>query len=322
MIDPGTIQRVTVVGSGTIGASWALFFLARGLDVTLYDAAPGQAAFALSYIERHWPIVAKLGIARIDRPPTPRFVVDLHDAVADAQFIQENVPDDLAIKHAMYQQLDEIIGEATIIASSTSSLKMSDIQRGRRRAGQMVVAHPFNPPHLLPLVEVVGGDATTPETVATTTAFFRHHGRTVLTMHKEVTGHVVNRLQGALFQEAMSLIEQGVVDVAGIDDGIAFGPGLRWAVFGPFLSFHLAAQGGGIRRYLESLGPAHERIWRDLGHLPDGITPELIERVAQQTDEAAQGATIDQLTEVRDERMVSIVSDAVRAAGRQSADRP
>ena len=308
------IKRVGVIGSGTIGASWALFFMARGLDVTVYDLAPSQEAFVKSYLEANWPTAIDLGLTSRGTPPSFRFATDLANAVADVDFVQENAPDDLAVKQRLYRELDAVTPPHVCIASSTSSLKISDLQQGLEHERRFVAAHPFNPPHLLPLVEIVGGERTAPEVVALAADFFRGLGKVVLRLEKEIVGHVANRLQGALFREALWLVREGIIDVAGIDNAISFGPGLRWAVFGPILSFHLAAQNGGIRQYLASLGPAQQRIWDDLQPLDGGISPALVDQVAEGVAAEVSGASVAELIALRDSRMISIVRDALLSA--------
>jgi carnitine 3-dehydrogenase len=310
-------SRIALVGAGTIGASWCAFFLARGWSVTLYDPDSSRAAFAERYIANSWPVLTELGLAENADPTRWRFTTNLKEAVAQTDYVQESVPDLLSVKAPLYEQLDKWVAPEIIIGSSTSSLKMSDLQRSMKTAGRAVVVHPFQPPHLIPCVEIVAGQLTTKNTLQWTKDIFESLGKVVLLVKREVTGHIVNRLQAALFQEASWLIREGVADVADIDRGIAFGPGLRWAIMGPFLTFHLAAHPGGIRQYLASLGPSFERMWADLGSLDGGYTPQLIEQIGHGVDMQADGVPIEELTRQRDEILVKLV----KASLRREADR-
>jgi len=269
------------------------------------------------YIADSWSTLSELGLAKDSSPTRWRFTADLEDAVAETDYVQESVPDLLSVKAPLYEQLDRCVAPEVIIGSSTSSLRMTDLQRSMKTRARTVVVHPFQPPHLIPCVEVVAGQFTAPETVQWTKNTFESLGKIVLLVKREVTGHIVNRLQAALFQEASWLVREGVADVADVDRGIAFGPGLRWAIMGPFLTFHLAAHPGGIRQYLGSLGPSFERIWEDLGSLDGGFSPELIERIGQGVDEQAAGASMDELSRHRDAILVQLVKAAlIREADR------
>ncbi len=306
------ISRVAVLGAGTVGASWVLYFLSRGVDVVVHDSDAGRATYLNQYIESNWHAMSLLdGVAR-PAVPTVELQTSLEVALAGVQLVQECIPDDFALKRQLYERLDGLLPLPVIVASSTSSLLMSDLQRGLAGARRFVVAHPFNPPHLIPIVEVVGGQDTAPETVASVCAFQRSIGKTVLRLNKEVRGHLVNRLQAALFQEAVWLVEEGIADVADIDVGMALGPGIRWAAAGPFLTFHLGAQSGGIRTYLEHLGAAHERIWQDLGR-PQRISPAAIDRITRGVEEETKDATVKQLAAKRDALLVALLRTAAES---------
>jgi carnitine 3-dehydrogenase len=262
------MSTVAVVGTGVIGASWAELFLAHGLDVVATDPAPGAEERLRSALEG-----AALEGASTDRL---RFVADAGEAAAAADFVQENGPEREDVKHALFAVLDEAARPDVILASSSSGLLPSVIARGcPRHPERVVIGHPFNPPHLIPLVEVVPGRETAPEVVDRAVAFYTSLGKRPIRLTREVPGHVANRLQAALWQEAYSLVERGIATVADIDTAIAYGPGLRWAVLGPFLNQHLSGGAGGLAHVLAHLGPPTEEWWRDLGRVH--LTPELAE---------------------------------------------
>jgi 3-hydroxyacyl-CoA dehydrogenase len=301
------MRRVVVLGAGTVGASWALYFLASGLEVAVYDTDPAREEFVRSYIERGWPTMRRLSEGLPERPPAVIFRHSLQDAISGADYVQEAVPDVATIKRELFGRLDRMLPAHVIVASSTSSLMMSELQAGLLTAERFVVAHPFNPPHLIPVVEVVGGNLTSARTRDATCAFLAAIGKTVLRLRKEIRGHLVNRLQAALFQEAVWLVQEGVADVADLDRGIALGPRLRWAAAGPFLTFHLGADAGGIRSYLQHLGPAHERMWEDLQRVPT-IRPDVAEQIATGLQAEVGTSTVAQLAARRDEALIALLN--------------
>ena len=301
------IRRVSVLGCGTVGASWALYFLASGLEVTVYDTDPAREVFVRSYIERGWSTMRRLSQGLAETPPAVIFRLDLHDAIDGADYVQEAVPDVVSVKRDLFGRLDDMLPAHVIVASSTSSLLMSELQAGLLTAERFVVAHPFNPPHLIPVVEVVGGKLTSARTRDATCAFLARIGKTVLRLRKEIRGHLVNRLQAALFQEAVWLVQEGVADVEDIDRGMAMGPGLRWAAAGPFLTFHLGADAGGIRSYLQHLGAAHERMWEDLQRVPT-IRPDVAEQIATGVQAEVGTSTVAQLAARRDEALIALLN--------------
>ncbi|UOX92613.1 3-hydroxyacyl-CoA dehydrogenase NAD-binding domain-containing protein [Amycolatopsis sp. FBCC-B4732] len=280
------MSTVAVVGTGVIGASWAALFLANGLDVVATDPAPGAEERLRSALEG---------------TPTDRlrFVPDAGEAAAAADFVQENGPEREDVKHALFAVLDEAARPDVILASSSSGLLPSVIARGcPRHPERVVVGHPFNPPHLIPLVEVVPGQDTAPEVVDRAVAFYASVGKRPIRLTREVPGHLANRLQAALWQEAYSLVERGIATVADIDTAIAYGPGLRWAVLGPFLNQHLSGGAGGLAHILEHLGPPTEQWWRDLGRVH--LTPELAETLVAGVDAELAGTDRQSLVAARD----------------------
>ncbi len=280
------MSTVAVVGTGVIGASWARLFLAHGLDVVATDPAPGAEEQLRSALEG---------------TPTDRlrFVADAGVAAAAADFVQENGPEREDVKHALFAVLDEAARPDVVLASSSSGLLPTVIARGcPRHPERVVVGHPFNPPHLIPLVEVVPGRDTAPEVVDRAVAFYTSVGKRPIRLAREVPGHVANRLQAALWQEAYSLVERGIATVADIDAAIANGPGLRWAVLGPFLNQHLSGGAGGLAHVLAHLGPPTEEWWRDLGRVH--LTPELAETLVAGVDAELAGTDDHALVTARD----------------------
>jgi carnitine 3-dehydrogenase len=268
------IKTVAVVGTGVIGASWATLFLAHGLDVVATDPAPGAE-------ERLRADVAATGIAAPDRLT---FVADVAEAVADADFVQENGPEREDVKHAVFAALDAAARPDVVLASSSSGMLPSAIAKAcAAHPERVLVGHPFNPPHLLPLVEVVPGEKTGEPAVDTAMAFYTALGKKPIRLRHEVPGHVANRLQAALWREAYSLVDRGVATVADIDTAISNGPGLRWAVLGPFAVKHLSGGPGGIAHDLEHLGPPTEAWWRDMGD--PSLTPELVAKIVAGVEE-------------------------------------
>ena len=270
-----TVRRVAVVSTGVIGASWAAHFLAHGLDVVATDPAPGAEERLRADVAAHWPVLERVGLAEGASPRRLSFTADPAEAARDADFVQENGPEREDVKHALFAVLDAAARPDVVLASSSSGLLPSTIARGApAHPERVLVGHPFNPPHLIPLVEVVPGERTAEEAVEAAMAFYAAVGKRPIRVRREVPGHIANRLQAALWQEAYSLVERGVATVADIDTAISQGPGLRWAVLGPFLNQHLSGGPGGIAHILEHLGPPTEKWWRDLRSVT--LTPALV----------------------------------------------
>jgi 3-hydroxyacyl-CoA dehydrogenase len=302
-----TSGPVAVIGAGTIGASWAAYFLARGLEVTANDPAPNGEAFARGFIAEAWPTLQRLG--KVDAGASPdrlRFERDPLKAAAGASFVQESGPEREDFKVALFAELDAALPPATVIASSSSGLLISRVQARCRHPERCVLGHPFNPPHLIPLVEVVGGEKTSPEAIARALDFYRGIGKHPIHIKKEVRGHVANRLQAALWREAVHLVAEGVASVADVDAAITYGPGLRWPIYGPHLTFHLAGGVGGMEHFMKHLLVPMQSWWDDLGK------PEMTEDVQRQViagvAEEAQGRSIAELAAGRDQCLVAVMA--------------
>src|ERR1700754_4294035 len=267
MNSQNTVQRVAIVGTGTIGASWATHYLAQGFDVTATDPAPGAEAALRTYVEGAWEGAKTLGLAPGASPDRLKFTSDMRAALADADFVQENAPERPELKIKLFADIDDATPPEAIIASSSSGITMSVMQAECRHPERTVIGHPFNPPHLIPLVEVVGGERTASQTIERTMEFYAATGKKPVLLHKELPGHVANRLQAALYREVVHLIDQGVLDVADADDAVSWGPGLRWGVMGPSLLWHLGGGEGGIQHFMDTLmGPMATQMWPALGN--------------------------------------------------------
>ncbi|MFK0156373.1 3-hydroxyacyl-CoA dehydrogenase NAD-binding domain-containing protein [Streptomyces sp. NPDC090493] len=303
------VHRVAIVGTGTIGASWATHYLVRGFDVTATDPAPTAETALRSYVAGAWDAAAAIGLAPGASPDRLGFTPDLRQAVADADFVQENAPERPELKVGLFADIDDAAPPDSIIASSSSGITMSAIQAGCRRPERTIIGHPFNPPHVVPLVEVVGGTRTAPETVRDTMSFYAAIGKKPIHLKKELPGHVANRIQAALYREVAYLIQEGVLDVADADDAVSWGPGLRWGVMGPSLLWHLGGGEGGIQHFMDTLMPRMVASWDQL-HTPE-FTPELRDTIVNGVLKEADGRSIDELSARRDAMLAALL--AVRA---------
>ena len=290
------VKKIGLLGGGLIGMSWASLFLARGLEVVVVEPRPEAEGELAEFIAGAWPHLEALGLAS---GPVRQAVFSTDvNALAGVDWLQENVPDRIGAKHQAVAALEEVIGDDVVIASSTSSLMASDIQAQARVPGRILVAHPMNPPHLVPMVELVAGRLTAPETVDRAEAFYRAMERVTIRVKREVPGHLANRLTAALYREAVNIVAEGIADVADIDRAIASGPGMRWALMGPHLIYHLGGGAGGYRHYLDHLGPTQEARWKELGHpaLTEALKAELVAGVETELgdeDKAALAARRD-----------------------------
>src|SRR5579859_5552866 len=259
------IKKVVVIGTGVIGASWSAFYLAKGLDVVATDIAPNAKASLDAYIKSAWPFLQGLGLspgASLDRLS---FTSSLDDALKDVDLVQENGPERLDFKQDLYRHMDQILPPHVIIASSSSGLTMTGIQaKCEKHPERCVIGHPFNPPHIIPLVEVVGGEQTSEQTIERAMAFYAALGKKPIRLYKALPGHVANRLQAALYKEMLYLIQQGVLSVEDADVAVCYGPGLRWGVMGQSLQWHLGGGAGGIDHFMEHLMPPLEGMMNDL----------------------------------------------------------
>ena len=304
------IRRVAIIGTGVIGASWTALFLAKGIDVAATDVAPGAEDRLNEFLAAAKPQIESLG-AVADRRGQLSFHTNLAQALAGADLVQENGPERLDFKRTLYEQLDASLDADVIIASSSSGLTMSAIQTAcKRHPERCVIGHPFNPPHLIPLVELVGGKLTSEDTVDRLAEFYTSLGKRTIRLNKEVPGHVANRLQAALWREVVHLVSEGVVSVADADTAVCWGPGLRWGVMGPTQLFHLGGGQGGIEHFFDQFTGPMTAWWSVLGN--PTITPELRRVVVDGAMAQAHGRSIDQLAADRDTMLMGLL--AVRAS--------
>ncbi|MFD4015036.1 3-hydroxyacyl-CoA dehydrogenase NAD-binding domain-containing protein [Streptomyces albidoflavus] len=307
---PENVRRVACVGAGVIGGGWVAHFLARGYDVTAWDPAPDAAQKLRRLVDAAWPALTSLGLAEGASPDRLTVTATLEQAVADAEFVQESAPEKLDLKRDLLTRLDAATPPGVVIASSTSGYPMTDMQTTAADPSRLVVGHPFNPPYLIPLVEVVGGEHTDPAAVAWAARFYEAAGKSVITMNNEVPGFIANRLQEALWREALHMVANGEATVRDIDLSITEGPGLRWAVMGPMLTFALAGGEGGMAHMLDHFGPSLKSPWTRL-EAPE-LDRELYDAVVAGCDEAADGRSIADLVAERDKGVI----DVLRATGR------
>ena len=310
------IQNVAVVGTGVIGASWAALYLARGLNVVATDPAPDAEANLHRYVDDAWKQLKVIGLSPKASRNRLEFTPDLKKAVSDADFIQESGPERLDLKIKLFEEMDAAAPPDAIMASSSSGLTMSLMQSECKHPERCVIGHPFNPPHMIPLVEVVAGAKTSPETVQRALAFYTSIGKKAIHVRKEMIGHVANRLQGALYREVVYLVEQGVLDVADADAAVCWGPGLRWGVMGPNLLFHLGGGQGGLRHFLEHLSGPMATWWKDLGTLTE-FTPQSKQMLIDGVLKEAGSRSIDELALERDTMLLELL--ATRAKGEKAA---
>ncbi len=297
------LQTVAVIGAGTIGASWAACFLANGLNVIAVDPVREEEDLRRA-IDKMMPALDSIGLASGIDQDRLRFSSQIGEELAAVQFVQENVPERLDIKRETLRHLESVIGPQVIVSSSATALIPSDIQAEARHPQRLLVGHPFNPPHLIPLVEVSGGAQTAPQVLDWAMEFYRAIGKAPVLMKREAYGHIANRLAAALFREAIHLVSEGIATVEDIDNVITQGPGLRWALQGPFTTYHLAGGDEGIAHYMRHLGPSQEARWRTLGE--PTLTEELTTQIVSQVEEAAAGLSPAQLARIRDAGLVEI----------------
>ena len=312
------ISQVAIIGTGVIGASWAALFLAKGLDVVATDIAPNAEASLKRFVDAAWPALERLGLAHGASPLRLAFTADLPEAVKGVDLVQENGPERIDFKKKLYGQLDELLPSDVIIASSSSGLTMSEIQSGAPfHPERCVIAHPFNPPHLIPLVEIVGGAKTSEETIRRTSEFYTALGKRTVRLHKEVPGHVANRLQAALAREVYHLVGEGVVSVADVDTAVCWGPGLRWGIMGQVLLNHLGGGQGGMEHFLEQFTGPLTAWWKVLGS--PQLTPELQQKLIAGVHAEVGSRSIDDLAAERDEVLLGLLELRANAAAAEKA---
>lgn len=301
------IRNVAIVGTGVIGASWAALYLARGLNVVATDPAPNAEANLRKYVENAWKDLKTIGLSPNASRDRLQFTPDMQQALSNADLVQENGPERKDFKVKLFADMDAATPPDSIIASSSSGLTMSVMQSDCKHPERCVIGHPFNPPHVVPLVEVVAGEKTSPQTVERAIAFYASIGKKPIHVRKEVVGHVANRLQAALYREIVYLIEQGVLDVADSDAAVCWGPGLRWGVMGPNLLFHLGGGQGGIQHFMEHLSGPVATWWKDLGTITE-FSPQVKQTIIDGVLKEAGNRSIEELERERDTMLLELLA--------------
>ncbi|MCD0500223.1 3-hydroxyacyl-CoA dehydrogenase NAD-binding domain-containing protein [Achromobacter spanius] len=301
-----SIRRIAIVGAGTIGASWAALFLARGMEVVVSDPAADAEAQTRARVQAAWPVLLELGhVTEGASPQALRFEPDLAQALANVDFVQENAPEREDFKIDLFARMDAMLPSHVIVASSSSGLIMSRLQSRCQHPERFVIGHPFNPPHLIPLVEVVGGDKTSADVIDRSIAFYKAMGKHPIRLNKEVPGHIANRLQAAIWREAIHLAAENVASVADIDAAVSQGPGLRWALFGPHMTFNLGGGAGGLAHFMHHLLGPVQTWWDDLG-APE-VTPALQRKLIDGVNAEAGHRSIADLVETRDAQLTALI---------------
>jgi 3-hydroxyacyl-CoA dehydrogenase len=299
------IRRIAIIGTGVIGASWTSLFLAKGLQVVATDIAPNAEGSLKKFVESAWPALKRLGLSPGASQSNLKFTAALPQAIAGADLVQENGPERIDFKQKLYGQLDELLPPDVIIASSSSGLKMSDIQSGAAsHPERCVIAHPFNPPHLIPLVEIVGGAKTSEATIQRAAEFYTSIGQRTVRLNKEMPGHVANRLQAALAREVYYLVADGVVSAADVDTALCWGPGLRWGVMGNMMLNHLGGGPGGIEHFFQQFTGPMTAWWKTLGS--PVLTPEVQKKLIDSVHAEVGARSVDQLAAERDEILLGL----------------
>jgi carnitine 3-dehydrogenase len=298
--------RVGLLGGGVIGGGWAARFALAGTEVRVYDPDPEaerKLAEVMAGARRAWGELTDVPLP----PEGPlRVVGSVAEAVDGAALVQESAPEVPGLKQRLLGEADRHADPSTLIASSTSGLRPSVLQEQMGRPERMVVAHPFNPVYLLPLVELCAGSRTDPATVGRAAAVYESVGMRPLVVRREVDGFVADRLLEALWREALWLVEDGIATVEEVDDAIRYGAGLRWSFMGTYLTYRIAGGEGGMRHFMEQFGPALQWPWTHLMEVPE-LTDTLLDRIADQSDAQAGGATVRELERLRDRCLVAVM---------------
>ncbi len=303
-------QIIAVVGAGNTGASWAGLFAAHGHPVRLYDARDGAAAAAALRARAAAGFLVDKGLADADLAaagiPELRAVAALEEAVAGVGLVQECIPDDLGLKQAVFADISRWAPDEALIATSSSGLSITAIQRDARLPGRTLAAHPYNPPHLVPLVELAAGDLTGPGTIERAAALYEAAGKEVVVVKRDVPGYIANRMSAALWREAIELVRSGVATVEDVDRAVSQGPGLRWAVMGPHLIYHLGGGANGLRGHMAHLTGTKEGMLRDLATWTT-FPADAADILASGVEAEAAGRSLAELERERDEALAAVL---------------
>jgi carnitine 3-dehydrogenase len=308
------VRTFAALGVGVIGSGWVSRALAHGLDVVAWDPAPGAEQQLRANVANAWPALERVGLAKGASQERLRFVATVEECVADADFVQESAPEREDLKLTLHERVSKAAKPEAIIASSTSGLLPTDFYASAKDPSRCIVGHPFNPVYLLPLVEVLGGEKTSEETLQAASAFYESIGMRPLRVRKEVPGFIADRLLEALWREALHLVNEGVATTGEIDDAIRFGAGIRWSFMGTFLTYTLAGGDAGMRHFMQQFGPALELPWTKL--VAPKLTDELIDRVVEGTTDQQGEHSIKQLERYRDDCITSVMTAIAQAKSR------
>lgn len=301
----GDLPNIAIIGTGLIGCSWAALMAATGRKVAIYDSRPEAGAAFLDFWQGVKPALVDLGLATPDRVPDFSICSTLEGALWDADFVFECIPERLELKAALYREMEPLLKPAAIVATSSSGLKLSDLQAGWQNPGRLILGHPFNPPHLVPLVELYANDRTDADVLPAARALYESCGKVVIILKREVMGHVANRLQAAIWREAIHLVAADVASVEDVNAAVWAGPGLRWAIMGPHMLLHLGGGAGGLRAYCDQFTQSYTEWWADLGQ--PQLTPDTIDRLVEGLATEIDGRDYTTLRQQRDSQLVAVL---------------
>lgn len=299
------IRRIALVGTGVIGASWAAEYLARGFDVIATDPAPNAESSLRKQIDEAWNDLTSIGLWKGASRDRLSFTTNMKEALSQADFVQENGPERPDFKMKLYAEMDELVPVDSLLASSSSGITPSVIQSQCKHPERVLIGHPFNPPHIIPLVEVVGGSKTSPDAIQQAISFYASIGKRPIHLKKELPGHVANRFQAALYREMLYVMEQDILSVEDTDAAVCYGPGLRWGVMGQSLQWHLGGGAGGIKHFMEHLMPPLEGGMKALG--TPNVTPELKQKVINGVLREAAGRPVEQLAQEENRVLIGLL---------------
>lgn len=297
-------DTIAVIGAGLIGLSWSALFAATGRRVLIFDSFANPKAAMDEFWNKVSPALAELGLLKIKGAPDIAVASTLGEAVRSADFVQECIPERLELKKTLYAEMEGLLKPGAIAATSSSGLKLSDLQAAWRDPGRIIIAHPFNPPHLVPLVELYGNEKTAEGVLQSAGALYKDCGKVTITLKREVMGHVANRLQAALWREAISLVADGVASLKDVNTAVHAGPGLRWSIMGPHLLLNLGGGPGGLRAYCEQFRDSYHEWWDDMGR--PMLTPDVIDTLVVGLSEELGGRSYEDLRNERDKKLVAV----------------
>jgi ketoreductase RED1 len=297
--------KTAIIGAGVIGASWTALFLAHGLEVVVNDPRPEVEALVRDYIRNSLSTLDALGLPTANLEAKLRFQADLESAVAGANLVQENGPERIEFKQDLWARISKVVGDKALLLSSSSAKTATEQALKSSRPERLLVGHPFNPPHLIPLVEVVPGEKTSEDAVTDAVAFYAALGKVPRVVRKEMPGFVANRLQRAIFRECCYLVIQGVVKVDELDDIVTSSIGLRWAADGPFRSFHLGGGAGGFRSFFKQFGPGLNEAWKNMA--PVDLNEAAQDKIIAQAEASFAARPAEQLESERDAKQLAII---------------